>query len=98
MKYLHISKSFLGGSGKTFRHNDSKAAQRADRRCGAISARQQRIAKKVWRAEQRYEARLNQEIANTEANLDWQEDEAECMAYERERRADELYEEHFGAA
>ena len=105
MKYLHVSKTLTTrnyqtivspGIGITYTsQNTHETNARKERRCGETTSRQQRKAIKAWRAEQKYESKLNAEIAAHESLLDWQEDEAENMASERERRADELYEEHF---
>ncbi len=82
--------------GVPFRSLDQKAILRHERRKDrVVSPRQQRKQMKAFRAEQRYEAKLEQEIANHEANADFAESEADSNAFERERRAEYLYEEHF---
>jgi hypothetical protein len=105
MKYLHVSKKLIdigyllgsSGAGSTYISSDTaKTNARKARRCGLTTARQQRKYIKAWRANNKSEAAMDARIAEHEANMDWQEDEVENNAFERERRADELYEEHFG--
>lgn len=87
MKYIHVSKTMVAGSGKTYINpNSEKRNDRKARRCRLISARQQRIERKAWRAEEKAEAKLNAEICNHEANADHAEDvadEREYHAYNR---------------
>lgn len=96
MKYIHISKTTVPGSGKTY-FNPSTAVrnERKARRCRLISARQQRIQRKLDRSEQKAEAKLNAQIAAHESNMDWQDQDRENNEVERERRAEALYDEHF---
>jgi hypothetical protein len=101
MNYLHVSKPLVPSINAAGQHcmavttqpgttyclpDGARRAARKDRREGFTTARQQRKDKKAWRDEQRYEAKLNAEIANNEANLDWQDDMEEERAYHRDNR------------
>ncbi len=92
---IHGSVKFSGGKQIPYRIDGQVQEARRDRRSRVTSARQQRKERKAWNAEQREESKLNQEIDQHNACADWQEADIDRNAFEREKRADELYEDHF---